>query len=310
MFKEFAVDPKTIASSFENCRFFISQFGADKGRLISKFPNNWKRRAIEAADELPDGRKKEKVVEYLNGVGRDWLTLISSHRTYVAPGDTWLSNAIAAHMEKPFAAIVCDRDDPERQLINAETCGPDEPLFSAKSTGKVGRTADELASAAAPLLQNCRKLRFADPYFDPGRPKWRDALAAMLAYIPDIRRVSCEYHIYEREDSPSTDELKRRLQNLRGVIPDGGSVRIVRWRQLDDGERLHRRYILSEDAGLYFEGGLDVEVGGNQSTDVYLLNREHHAERWGEYDLNASVYELVRPVLEVDSEGRVTEPNL
>ncbi|AXS81889.1 hypothetical protein D0851_01835 [Marinobacter sp. Arc7-DN-1] len=91
------------------------------------------------------------------------------------------------------------------------------------------------------------------------------------------------------------------------VIPDGGQIRIIRWKQVEGGERLHRRYILSENAGLYYEGGLDIEEEAKQSTDIYLLNQEHHAERWNEYDLNATVYQLVTPVLEVDSQGRVNE---
>lgn len=307
MLKEFAVDPSVIASSFDTCRFLVNQFGVDKGRLISKFPNNWKRRAIEAAGQLPDGLRKERVVEYLSSIGNDWLTLIASNRPYDVPGGDWLSNAISAHAKNPFAAIVCDQDNQASQLINAETCDPGDPLFTAKTMDAVSRTADALAQVAAPLLENCRMLRLVDPYFDPGRPKWRTGLAEMLAYIPHITRVECEYHIHEREDSPSTELLKQRLQQLNGVIPPNGSLRIIRWKERDGGERVHRRYLLIENAGLYYEGGLDIEVGAEQTTDVALLSKELHAERWEEYDLTSQVYELITPVLVVDSQGDVTE---
>jgi len=305
--KEFAVDPRVIASSFETCRYLISQFGADKGRLISKYPKTWKRLAFEAADALPDGLKKERVVEYLNGLGSDWLTLIASNRAYGAPGAPWLVNARAAHAAKPFAAILCDQNDPSNQLIEANTCDENNPLFAAERTCAVNRIANALAQPANLLLQNCRHLRLIDPYFDPGRPKWCNPLAAILALIPDIRRVQCEYHLLERDNSPPTAELVRRLGHLGGVIPPGGSVRIIRWRENDGGERFHRRYLLTENAGLSYEGGLDEATGADQTTDVSLLDRRHHTERWGEYNLDAEVYELVEPVLLVDADGSVTQ---
>ena len=95
MLKEYAVDPQVISSSFETCRYLVSQFGADKGRLISKFPKTWKRIAIAAADNLPDGFNKERVIEYLSGINDDWLTLIGSGETirYLKIGSLTQSSA-------------------------------------------------------------------------------------------------------------------------------------------------------------------------------------------------------------------------
>lgn len=307
MLKEFAVDPQVIASSFETCRYLISQFGADKGRLISKYPKTWKRMAFEAAEAMPDGLKKERVVEYINSIGNEWLTLIASNRAYDAPGDPWLSNAQTAHVANPFTAILCDQDDPAKQLIDVNICDETNPLFSANTTLTVKRNADELAQVANLMLHNCRVLRLIDPYFDPRRPKWRRSLGAMLEKIPDIRKVACEYHILEKDNSPTTEELILRLRHLRDAIPDGGTLRIIRWRERDGGERFHRRYVLTENAGLNYEGGLDEEIGADQTTDVATLDRQHHAERWVEYDIDSEVYELVAPILVVDSEGNATE---
>lgn len=309
MLKEYAVDPGVIASSFETCRYLISQFGADKGRLISKFPKTWKKLAFAAAEKLPDGRKKEQVIEYLNSINNDWLVLAASNRAYGAPGNSWLDNAIAAHRARPFAAILCDRDDPLNQLIDGNGCDETNTLFAATRMCSVNRNANDLATVAILLLRNCRQLRLIDPYFDPRRPKWRNPLAAILARIPVINNVECEYHLLERDNSPSptTDELIQRFQQLRGVIPEGGMLRIVRWQNIDGGERFHRRYLLTENAGLYYEGGLDEEVGADQTTDVSLLDRKHHAERWAEYNMDSAVYERLQPVLVVDDKGQVSE---
>lgn len=313
MFREYAVDPSVIASSFEICRYLISQFGADKGRLISKFPKSWKREAIDAANELPDGLGKERVVEYLAGIGNEWLTLIGSNRAYELPGDSWLNNALAAHRKAPFHAVVCDRDDMPVRLINAGTCDERNPLFTSRINRPVNRTANDLSQAALLLLQNCRKLRLVDPHFDPNnRERWLSSLAAFLSLIPDISRVECEYHLQEKvatphkRGSPSTEELVRRLEKLKGIIPAGGTLRIVRWKEITGGERLHGRYVLSDTAGLNYEGGLDVATDATQTTDVSLLDRETHRQRWDAYNLDSQVYELYQPVLVVDWEGIVT----
>lgn len=307
MLKEFAVDPSVIASSFETCRYLMSQFGVDKGRLISQYPKKWKRMAFDAANKLPDGRKKKQVVEYLNSINNEWLTLIATARSYESPGDDWLPNAMAAHANEPFDAIVCDRDEPGNQLIDANICDPNDPLFSARTMEAVSRTADALSQVATPLLRNCRTLRLVDPYFDPTRRKWRASLRSILALIPDISKVKCEYHIQERGNSPATGMLVQSLRQLNDSIPAGGTLRIIRWKEKDGGERFHRRYLLTDNAGLNYEGGLDIEVGADQTTDVSLLSKEHHATRWAEYDLTSQIYDVVEPVLVVDSDGNVTE---
>lgn len=307
MLKEFAVDPTVMVSSYETCRFLFYQFGADKGRLISKFPKNWKRVAIDAAGELPDGIRKERVFEYLNSINNEWLTLVPSNRAYDSVDKDWLSNAVSAHAAAPFTAIICDRDDPSTQMLNPENLDPNDELFAAKTMDVVRRSPEDLSAVASMLLQNCRRLRLVDPYFKPGRQKWRDGLSAMLAYIPDITKVECEYHIDGGEKTPSTEYLKRELRQLRGVIPEGGSLRVLRWKEKDGGERVHRRYLLIENAGLLYEGGLDPEVGAEQTTDVAILSRDLHARRWSEYDATSEVYEMVYPILMVDSSGTVTE---
>lgn len=307
MLKEFAVDPGLIASSFDTCRYLMSQFGADKGRLISKFPKTWKKLAIAATDHLPDGYKKERTVEYLAGISNEWLMLVASNRAYLDPAGDWLSNARAAQAEKPFSAILCDHDEPANQLIDGNTCDDTNPLFAVDRTCPVNRGAQDLAQAAALMLQNCHYLRLIDPYFDPRRPKWRNPLAAILGLIPNASKVRCEYHLMERDDSPATAETIRRLRQLVGVIPQGCAVHFIRWREKQGGERFHRRYLLTENAGLSYEGGLDEATDANQTTDVSLLDRGHHAERWAEYHLDAQVYELVEPVLCVDAAGNVKE---
>jgi hypothetical protein len=302
--KEFAVDPRVISSSFETCRYLISQFGADKGRLISKFPKTWKRIAIAAAENLPDGLNKERVIEYLSDINDEWLTMIRSGRDYQVSED-WLANAINAHQSQPFQAILCNQDNQKIQLIDGYSCDERHPLFAAPRTQAIKRKAKDLARTAVLMLENCRVLKLVDPYFAPDKSKWRDSLKEILVLIPDISRVTCEYHLLEKDNSPSTEQFKTDLHRLAGVIPMGGSLRVIRWKEKPGGERFHKRYVLTENAGLSFEGGLDPEFHADQTTDVGLLDRHLHALRWAEYDLDSNTFDLAHSVLIVDSNGNV-----
>lgn len=305
MLKEYAVDPKAMVSSYDTCRFLLSQFGVDKGRLIARFPKRWKRLAIEAADNLPDGLKKERVFEHLTSINDQWLILIASGRAYDSNSD-WLANAKKAHKTRPFHAILCCQDNESEQLIDVEVCDDKHPLFSISTTRAVRRTSSDIASAAGLLVENCRVLRLIDPYFDPNRPKWQSSLKAILEWIPDISKTEIECHRLEKPGSPSTTELKTHLARLRGSIPEGGSLKLVRWKEKENGERFHDRYILTNNGGLGFAGGIDPGSEG-QTTDVSLLSNDHHAARWRAFDLDAHVFELVGPVLGVDSKGVVSE---
>ena len=54
MLGEFALDP-TLLGNWRDFRFFVSQFGAAHGRLISRFPKTWKsmvKQAAQGAEEL------------------------------------------------------------------------------------------------------------------------------------------------------------------------------------------------------------------------------------------------------------------
>lgn len=309
MLKEYAVDPDVVASDFQTCRYLLSQFGADRGRLIAKFPSRWKRMAFAAAERLPDGRQKERIVEYLNNLNAERLTLVDSRRDYTHPGDDWLSNAIAAHRVERFRAIISDREDPANDVIDANHCDENAPLFAASREEVVKRDAQDLAQPAAHLLRNTRIVRFVDPYLDPAGMRWREPLKAFLALIPDISRVRCEFHIPERDRSPPLPELKRRLARLDDAIPHGGVVHIVRWREQIGGERFHGRYVMTDKAGLRYDHGLDEDLGGEQTTDVSLLAHGVLVRRWAEFDLDSDVYELVPPVLAVYSDGCVEECN-
>lgn len=64
----------------------------------------------------------------------------------------------------------------------------------------------------------------------------------------------------------------------------GQCFTIVRWRERDGGDGFHARYVLTELGGIRFDCGLDPGHPG-RTTDVTLLDRNLHAQRWEAFQL-------------------------
>lgn len=307
MFKEYAVDPETIASSWETCRLLIDLFGFHQGRVISRFPKRWKRLAIEAADKLEHGRKQEQVVEMIHQIGREFKILIRTGRDYTNPELTWLDNAILAHKKVPFSGIISSthRSDCE-VVLHDEDCFAEHPLLTVERECLVPRIAEQMADAASFLLKTSKQIKLIDAHFDPSLKKWRSPLKAFLNNLTDSEHVTFEIHYLETYNSPDPIVRYNGLSKLSSSIPQGMNLKIFRWRQKEGGEKFHARYLLTENGGLRYDVGLD-EGNVNESTDVCILDKTMHQKRWQMFNPDSIVYSLQDPIYIVNHEGDVID---
>jgi len=81
-------------------------------------------------------------------------------------------------------------------------------------------------------------------------------------------------------------------------------VTIYRWRQKPGGADFHARYLLTDRGGIRVDGGFSAE-GGAQTTDMMLMDFALSQATRGAFERAAGVYELVEPVLQIDSNGDV-----
>jgi hypothetical protein len=51
MLLEYAVEPQAIGLSWQTFLYLIEKFGFDRGRLISRLPDKWKKKVTPAAKE-------------------------------------------------------------------------------------------------------------------------------------------------------------------------------------------------------------------------------------------------------------------
>ena len=63
----------------------------------------------------------------------------------------------------------------------------------------------------------------------------------------------------------------------------------IRWEQIEGGETLHARYILTDIGGIRVERGLDEGEEG-ETTDISSLEGPLYAQRWRDFQRNTSAY--------------------
>ena len=304
MFYEYAVEPAAIATDWKTCVYLAEKFGFDRGRLLSLFPKKWLPLAIEAASPLPV-IEKARVIEKLTKLKRD--SSIRSGRSYDPAIGTWLRNALTHQATDPFHAIIANSNptsDPSVLVVGEfdET----HPLIAVSNDAAIAREAQALVAALKLLLRSAEKVLFVDAYYDPFNGRYQDTLRACLKAVhegnPD---AICEIHHIDGTRSPSVDAIEREAKvKFVGVIPDGMTVSIVRWREKDGGEDFHARFVLTDRGGVGVDAGLSAE-GNHQTTIMHLMSCGLAQERALALDRTATAYELVEPILRISADGSV-----
>lgn len=287
MIHEFAVDPDALAG-WHNFRYLVEHFGVENGRLISRFPKNWKRMVYEACNSCLPVEKK-RIEEGLRGIE---AKLLASGRSY-DQSSPWPPNAIRSHAERPFRAIITT---PERAgsnpLLDVSVLCESTEAWAVPRGVAINRNAKDLGRAAQALLNCSREIRLVDPHFSDaarfGRP-----LTEFIRHACAGRPLRLlEYHL--KEDGCTAEAFKSQLLRQQPYMNLSNEVEIhfIRWNQLDDGDALHPRYILTDLGGLRFEHGLD-EGDEGETTDVECLATAIYRERWQQYHPDSGCFDLV-----------------
>jgi hypothetical protein len=286
MIHEFALDPGVLAS-WGAFRYFVDQFGVAHGRLISRFPREWKRLVYEACTGcLPVERKR--IEESLRSIDKK---LISTGRDYLR-SRPWINNAIQSHAERPFRAILTTASHAAgSDILNAEEVTSETPRWKVDRGFPVARQALPMADAAAALLRCSSEIVFVDQHFycaaKHGRP-----LAQFLTHAcsgSPLRRL--EYHL---NADGAADWFREELDKQRRFLnlPPGIRMGFFRWKTVDGGDNMHPRYILTEIGGVRFDYGLDEGADG-ETTDVELLSDNVYSARWAQFLPDSTAFDLV-----------------
>jgi hypothetical protein len=115
----------------------------------------------------------------------------------------------------------------------------------------------------------------------------------------------CEIHHLDHDRCPPAAAIAREAPSkFARVIPDGMALTIFRWRERDGGADFHARYLLTDKGGIGIDAGFSAE-GNHQTTDMHLMSVALAQAKIKALARDATVYELVEPVLRIAADGRV-----
>jgi hypothetical protein len=307
MLFEYAVEPKAIGSNWKDFRYLIEKFGFDRGRLISRFPNNWERAVIEAAQRSGMGDVRLKsVVERLQKARS--AAIIRTGRQYNPSVGDWIENALLQQATNPFHAIIATQNRGDRNFILVpDDVEDDHPLMVAPRNWEVERAGSNLATAMAPLLKFSKEVLFVDRFFNIQDDRYKETLRASLAVVATngTQGARCEIHYGEHDRRPPLELVERNAGRwLAGVIPVGMSIKLFGWKEKARGEDFHARYLLTDRGGMNVEAGFSAE-GAHQKLLMALLELPVCQDKLAAFARGSTRYDLIEPVLEVFSDGTV-----
>lgn len=318
MIHEYALEPELVATWHERERFryFIERFGFDSdgraaGRVVAQYPNKkWRKQVWEAFNanfgQSASEDERERVTELLIQ-----LTMPEVRRSSMWDDQyTWLENAVEENGRRKFHAILA-RDNPRNnpQVIREndvlETDSP--PAWRVPREIPILRTATSMATHLEPMLRCATRLLFVDPYFRASEPRWRNPLKEFLKIICDgSRDVTLEYHASAcYRNAPSWDYFCKECNNyLPHLIPRDFTLTVRLWKERNEKEKLHNRYILTDIGGVQFGTGLDEgDPDTTDTDDILRLSFELWQQRLEDYGYDSKKFAFDRKISAFDLEG-------
>lgn len=287
MLKEFALEPEALAS-WESFRYLVEKFGVSQGRVISRFPKQWKRLVYEAAQKALSGTSQLSKIEVkLNALGDD--VVFPTARPGGDGSKPWIERALVEHAREPFAGIIA-RANPRNQahvLLHSDLDEQD-PRFHSSSQMEIERTAANLVGCATFLLRHTTTVKWVDHVMDLRQPRWRRPFCEALSVLARVGRP-VHFELHRRFGN----EIEKR--NLRQQYEEAfsryrvDSVTLALY--LHAEQFMHDRFILTERGGIQIGHGLDDnEDGGSAPTaNVTLLEPSIFQVQWKKYSDEGSL---------------------
>ena len=298
MVYEFAVEP-TLLNRWDQFRYLVEKFDVSQGRLISRFPEKWKRMVYESLAECKDV-EKARIEEGLRRIDHRLLT---TTRAYNDGGPSWLENAEASHLQKPFRAILAG-ENPRHHVEVIDGQGLDEasPLWAIPDPPRVPRLAANIAAAVGPFMKMGNVLILVDPNVRPNERRYASSLAALFEMARRAdgsfpRRM--ELHIRynpDADDAPTLEFIAGKCEKfLPAVVPAGANLKVRILTQRQGGKKLHERYLLTDIGCIKVDPGLDEGEAG-ENFELIRLGQELYRDLWTDYASDEPAFDCAQEI--------------
>lgn len=305
MLSEYAVEPAAIGAEWKTFKDLIDRFGADKGRLISRFPTKWERKVVQAAKEA--GVSDVRMTDIVERLRNSKHKVVDFDRAYDHDKD-WIDNALREHAGLPFRAIICGAGGAvSPEAMEPDDCSDANTLFGAKTSCDVARTAEEIAEALHMITAVSKEVDIVDPYFDL-RPTKGNYLATLTSLLDRLAQApgqskAIRIHFRDHDTRPSAEILARDgSAQVKDLLPPGYQIELYAWSEKKGGEDFHDRYVLTDLGGVMIGAGLSAD-GPSESAAFTLLNFEHTQGLRSRFSDGSNVYHRVGSAVRIHSDG-------
>lgn len=297
MLYEFAVDPRVL-TSWKDMQLALERFGVHRGRLVARYPKNWRRRVVDAADQNPDLRPvdRQRVVERLNLdlPSRMWR---HGEGRFFDGNRSWLDNArTCMDGDLRFRAVVADANAVQGNWVLAwddlTDSGPE--LWRVSTSRAVRADADSMAECVAPIFRNSREILLVHPYFQPWEAECLNPLRALAAMARREAVTLQRLEVHTGCSDGISDDHFRRLceEHLPDRIPHGVRIELLRWDQRGAGPRLLDRFVLTDVVGVLVSHDLRERPGA--MTEFRLMEEPDRVSKWAQFHQGTSPFELAQ----------------
>lgn len=296
LWKEFAIEPD-LFTNYHLGSEILSGVGVDQGRIIGALPRKWAQRVRDIGRKYNKDAQQLKLIERLNQ-----LKPAIVPRDFAFDGDrSWRDQALEAHVQKPFDALLMNGPSAHAAAIDAAPGLTGDVLWESDRRSEIPRTAPDLARALYFLLRQTREIAIVDAYFDPSvrlrDSRWLRPVKAIASALPaDGRLQRFEIHTLNSRDprrrwEPGTFVDHCRI-NLCSALPRNMKVKAVLWQEREGGREFHERLIVTDLGGVSIDPGLDEGPDGKRYI-LRLLSKMEIGEYFAKFTPISSPYDLV-----------------
>ena len=281
IFKEYAIQPDVLNTK-ENCRFWLSLMGLEKGRQISRYPKRWKRLVFDSLINCKP-REKKYIEERLHNLPNNVIKRIINDWD---PDIEWLNNAIEQDTRNPFHAIIANEDPQEvEKVLIADEIDESHELLDVGPSTSIIRDLNGITEWITPLLEQGSLIVLIDPFF---RPNSGDHLIVLKRFIEIIngsnssgKTITIQYHSRESKGGIDDFFISACENRIRPMMVENLIIEFYRW---PDNE-IHNRFVLSDShGGVSYGYGLAIGSPNHDEKDeINYLADNAYDQRWKKF---------------------------
>jgi hypothetical protein len=303
---EYAVDPALVKIWALSREVGLAQyFGLDHRRLLSDVSDDWENQVHTSL--LSDFNWNYEDPEYT--AARLFLEALLVYlkqgpsRGLKRTNTSWIADALKAHRQEPFHAILTDVPVPGVPEVVTQdvTNRLGDPRWVLPTINVTSKTAAALADQLEPLLRMSRKVVLVDPYFEANKHWYADVLRELLCKAIKSRAAGRPFPsvvvmsgVLERTPggSTKTDEeaslsvSKTRCEyakrHLGRYIPKELTIRFQCISKFAGGDEVHNRFLLTDIGGATIPYGSQM-LGPDVFDDILPMPQGVYDFRWKQY---------------------------